>query len=143
MRYMCRRCSFRLAEEGRWHCTECRKLCTLCNQRPHARNHPHCKECKRDYMRQHRMENPRNAEDAARDRAVNLINTWIRRGHMKRGDCIVKGCEEKACAYHKNVNVVTDVTWLCRRHLRMMRSGLGAIHGDVAGKHSPRKRSEP
>lgn len=53
-------------------------------------------------------------------------NVAISRGKLKRGDCMVSGCNsgEKIEAHHKDYSKPLEVMWLCRGHHVMVTRGL-------------------
>ena len=84
---------------------------------------PECKTCTKlalnTYTRSEKgkaADKARRARDKQKVYARDMMRCHVRRGHIIRGPCEVKGCKEEAQGHHEDYSKPFEVRWLCSEH---------------------------
>jgi hypothetical protein len=65
------------------------------------------------YMRQWRRDHPLSEKQRLRDACRSYAGVYLRRGKIKKADCIVCGSTESQM-HHKDYTKPLEIDWMCR-----------------------------
>ncbi len=92
-----------------------RKTTCKCGNIP-RKGQRYCNSCHAAYQRKNRKKHSELTDEQRKHaNARSYLNTYIRRGKIIRGKCVIC-CKKKVEAHHEDYDNPLEVIWYCRKH---------------------------